>query len=182
MFRRSSVIFLAALTAVLPGPAPASAAEPVPWTMTPCATAFLGRVARDTGVPWFVIFGEATRCAPGVVGEGVRLAVYKAGKETGYSAGYHVRLFDTADVPREFGVAIVQPIPGEYGVCVLAGEHSRVTCVRVTIGEDGRTAVSERIDPDDPLVAKELGTAAPYQGSVYPPESKGTNPTCATCF
>jgi hypothetical protein len=82
---------------------------------------------------------------------------------------------------REFGAAIVGTAPGEYGVCVLAGEHSRIACARVTVADDRRTARTDPINAADPLVAKEISTA-PYQGSVYPPASKGPNPTCGTCY
>ncbi|MEJ3742647.1 hypothetical protein WEI85_05050 [Actinomycetes bacterium KLBMP 9797] len=183
MLRLTAAMFVAALTATLAGPAPALA-DPVPWTMAPCATATLGNAVRDRSVAWFVISGEAVQCAPAVAGGGVRIAVYPAGGETGYSQGFNVRLFDFADVgvSREFGAAVVGTSPGEDGVCVLAGEHSRIACVRVTVAEDRTTARTERIDVNDPLVAKELHRLEPYAGSVYPPDGKGMDPTCGTCF
>jgi hypothetical protein len=181
MLRRTIATLLAALTATLAGTAPVLAAGPVSWTMAPCATAYLGRAVRDVSVGWFVISGSAYQCAPAVAGAGIRLAVYGAGSATGYSMGYQVRLFETLELSPEFGVALVQ-LPGEYGACVLAGEYSRVTCVRVVVAEDRRTATTERIEVDDPLVAKEVGYLAPYTGSVYPPSSKDGNPTCGTCY
>jgi hypothetical protein len=181
MLRRTAAALAAVLTALLAAPAPAVAADPVPWTMAPCATAYLGSAARDHSVHWFVIPGTAYQCAPTVTGGGIRLAVYPAGSQTGHSAGYQVRLFRTLETSPEFGVAIVPTLPGVNGVCVLAGEHTRITCVRVTVAADNRTATTERIDADDPLVAKEVRTA-PYEGNVYPPAGKGGNPTCGTCY
>lgn len=188
MLRLSAVALAATLTVGLAGSTPTSAAEatstdPVPWTMAPCATANLGGAVKDRSVDWFVMSGSAVQCAPVVVGGGVRIAVYPEGGETGHAAGYNVRLFDTAaaGVTREFGAAVVRPFSGEYGVCVLAGEHSRIACVRLTVAGDPPAATTRPIATTDPLVTKEVDTA-PYSGGVHPPSYKGTDPTCGTCF
>ncbi len=116
-----------------------------------------------------------------VAGSGIRVAVYRPDMTVGESTGYQVRLFKNAE-PRRFGVAVIKPEPGEYGVCVLAGEMSRIACTRVVIAANRNTATSTLLDIDDPLVTKEVD-AAPYSGDIYPPPPKGApTPTCGTCF
>ncbi|MFI5843858.1 hypothetical protein ACIA8K_29580 [Catenuloplanes sp. NPDC051500] len=182
MLRRFAV-FLTALLAVLAGPVPASAAAPAPWTLAPCATAAPpDGIARDSAVGWFVITGGPLECAPTVDGGGVSLVVYRPDTDLGQSAAYQARLFQTINARRGFGIAAMTAVPGEYGVCLLAGEHERITCVRVIVAENRVSATITPLDINDPLVAKEA-TITPFAGQVSPPQRPGQpNPTCGTCF
>ncbi|MEV6596807.1 hypothetical protein AB0M36_08085 [Actinoplanes sp. NPDC051346] len=192
--RHRAVTIAAALATLFPGAVPAAAqpaarqAEPVPWAMAPCATAHLSETELDPDGSWFVTFGGAVQCVPVVSGGGIRLATYPAGESTGTAPGYNVRLFPSADpgASRAFGAATMpRRATGEYGVCVLAGDDSRISCARVTISKDSSgvpRAATEPLDPDAPLVTKQV-VAGTYTGTVHPPTRPG-NPVgvCGTCF
>jgi hypothetical protein len=178
-------VALATLSTVsAPAAAAPAALGAVPWSMAPCATAVLAETDPDPGGRWMVISGAAVQCAPVVSGGGIRLAVYPAGGATGTAAGYNVRLFPSAEpgATRPFGAAIARQVAGEYGVCVLAGEDVRITCVRVTVSAGGASATTVPLDPGDPLVLKPI-VAGTYTGTVQPPVRPGEPVgNCGTCF
>ncbi|MCA2214126.1 hypothetical protein [Jidongwangia harbinensis] len=184
------VTLVAALATLFAGAAPATArqADPEPWAMAPCATASLSETELDEDGAWFVVFGGATQCAPVVSQGGFRIASYSADKTTGTAAGYNIRLFRSAEpgATRGFGAAVLpRASVGEYGVCVLTGDNVRTVCSLVTITKNGSnfpTVRTQALNPDAPLVAKDV-VAGGYTGSVYPPvRPGGPVGVCATCF
>jgi hypothetical protein len=116
---------------------------------------------------------------------GVRIATYTHAAAAGAAPGFNIRLFADASpgTVRYFGVAAVPAAPGEYGVCVLAGDYERISCVTVSVLLDlSRPSATVRpLATDAPLVAKPVFTS-PYTGAIGPATKDGTVGHCGTCF
>lgn len=184
---RATLVAVALAAATLGTATPAVARDLIQWNMAPCATAVLSEAEWDHGARMFVVNGAATQCEPVVSSGGVRIATYLPGAATGAAPGHNVRLFPdaTPGAVRIFGAAAVPSTPGDYGVCVLAGDQRRVSCAAVRVSATaGRPVASvEPIAPDAPLVDKPVVTS-PYTGAVAPPPPAKDGPggTCGTCF
>lgn len=181
MKRLAGALTMAA-TLVLAAPAPAQAA-PL-WSMAECVEADLRTAQQDTESEWLVLSGTGTACVPVSSTDGFRIATYRPGEPTGVGKGYNIRLFDRAYTgqrpARDFAAAIGRAEPGEYGVCLLAGDNERVGCGLITVVEDEKvvTVTLTPLPVDAPLVAKAVVTS-PYTGRSNPPVTGGV---CATCF
>lgn len=140
----------------------------------PCATAALSRVALDSMGGNFVVFGEATQCAPTVTDGAIAIAVYEPDSPRGISS--ISRGFPSSDPGAvvRFGVDAIGNAPRDLGVCVIVEGNRRVACALVTVlphETHGHAATIEPLNPDDPLVAKdEITFGTPHQGF------------CGTCF
>lgn len=182
--RGSAVV--AAITGLLLGTAATARAGTIPWAMAPCATVDALEIGSEHYRGYYVLQGRVSQCGPTVADGGFRLATYAADKPTGDAPGYNVRLFGSAAVGavRPFGAAAVPLTPGEYGVCVLAGQDERIGCYRFVVSGSGVSILPTELSPDAPLVNKAVVTS-PYTGALRPPaaiKDGGTDPACGTCF
>jgi hypothetical protein len=181
--RAAAVVSITAILLALPAHAHA---DTVTWAMAPCVTVDSMELAAEHPSRFVVIEGWVTQCGPAVDNGGFRLATYQLDAPVGVARGYNVRLFGSAipGAARHFGAAVVPKTPGEYGVCVLAGQLERVACSRVvvTAEPDGVRPAVQPLASDAPLVDKSVVTT-PYTGAITPPtKQETTDPACGTCF
>ncbi|HYN92333.1 MAG TPA: hypothetical protein VES42_00585 [Pilimelia sp.] len=182
--RRAALTLVAIAAGFLTAsPAAADPGTPVPipsWVGAHCAAAELTGIRYNAPDAVFVAFGTATQCGTPVPDAGFRVATYTAAASVGTSPGHAARLFPAkaplAAVP--FGAAVLPPAAGRYGVCVLAGQWKRLTCVAADVTADLQISVAP-LPTDDALVAKVVH-ARPF--GAWPPPGEEINGTCGTCF
>jgi hypothetical protein len=188
MSTRRAALVAAVLAATLLAAAPAEAV-PAPWTSAPCVAGELSEPEWDSGGQRYVIIGVATQCAPVVANGGFRIVTYRPDVAVGDAPGYNARRFPSATPGAMviFGAAALPPrTAGNYGICLVAGENHRISCVSITVPvapNPSVTVAAWPISTDAPLVAKDFN-AGPYDTNPIPPRGSGGGiiNTCGTCF